>query len=73
LTAFVIDASIAAAFAFGENDDPRVMSAIERLGETVALAPTVFFYELRNVLIVGERRGRSKSPQTSYAILRPFL
>ena len=46
MTAFVIDASIAAAFAFGENDDPRVMSAIERLGETVALAPTVFFYEL---------------------------
>ncbi|MGO9420032.1 type II toxin-antitoxin system VapC family toxin [Roseiarcus sp.] len=69
MTAFVIDASIAAAFAFGENDDPRVMSAIERLGETVALAPTVFFYELRNVLIVGERRGRS-TPQKSADFLR---
>jgi predicted nucleic acid-binding protein len=69
LTAFVIDASIVAAFAFGENDDPRVMSAIERLGESDALAPTLFFYELRNVLIVGERSGRS-TPQKSADFLR---
>ena len=63
--AFVIDASIVAAFAFGEPDDARVLTAIEELKMTEALAPCLFFFQVRNALIVGERRGRStaeKSP-----------
>ena len=57
--AFVIDASIVAAFPFGEPDDARVLMATEELKMTEALAPCLFFFEVRNALIVGERRGRS--------------
>jgi len=37
--AFVIDASIVAAFSFGEPDDARVLMATEELKMTEALAP----------------------------------
>jgi predicted nucleic acid-binding protein len=67
--AFVIDASIVAAFAFEETDDARVLAAIEALKVTEALAPWLFFFEVRNALIVAERRGRS-SAEKSAALLR---
>ena len=38
--------------------------AIEELKLTEASTPCVFFFEIRNALIVGERRGRS-TPQKS--------
>src|SRR5208337_4378263 len=56
--AFVIDASIVAAFPFGEADNARVLMATEELRMSEVLAPRLFF-EVRDALIVGERRGRS--------------
>jgi predicted nucleic acid-binding protein len=63
--AFVIDASIVAAFAFGETDDARVLMAIEELKLSEACTPSVFFFEIRNALIVGERRGRSTAQKSA--------
>ncbi len=63
--AFVIDASIAAALAFGEIDDSRAVTAVERLQSTYALAPPLFYYEVRNALLVGERRGRSDARKSA--------
>jgi predicted nucleic acid-binding protein len=63
--AFVIDASIVAAFAFGETDDARVLMAIEELKLSEAWTPFVFFFEVRNALIVGERRGRSTAQKSA--------
>jgi predicted nucleic acid-binding protein len=63
--AFVIDASIVAAFAFGETDDAKVLMAIEELKLTEALTPFVFFFEIRNSLIVGERRGRTTARKSA--------
>jgi predicted nucleic acid-binding protein len=63
--AFVIDASIVAAFAFGETDDARVLMAIEELKLTEASTPCVFFFQIRNALIVGERRGRSTAQKSA--------
>ena len=63
--AFVLDASVVVAFAFGETDDSRVVPAIEQLNRSYATAPSLFFYEVRNALIVGERRGRSTAQKSA--------
>jgi predicted nucleic acid-binding protein len=55
--AFVIDASVAAAWAFGEPS-ATAAAARTRLANESASAPALWWYELRNVLLVGERRGR---------------
>jgi predicted nucleic acid-binding protein len=56
--AFVIDASIIVAFAFEDAANPRVALAIERLTTDEAAAPVLFHFEVRNALLVNERRGR---------------
>lgn len=55
---FVIDASVVAAWAFDEPD-PIAAATRVRVAREAALAPGLWWYELRNVLIVGERRGRT--------------
>ena len=56
---FVVDASIVAGLAFDEASHPRIALAIDELAVTNALAPSLFFFEVRNALVVGERRGRA--------------
>jgi predicted nucleic acid-binding protein len=63
--AFVVDASIIVAFAFGETDNPKVLTAIEQLQGSEAIAPCLFFFEVRNALIVGERRRRSTEARSA--------
>jgi predicted nucleic acid-binding protein len=66
---FVIDASIIAGLAFGEAPDAKISLAIDELAVREALAPTLFFFEVRNALAVGERRGRT-TPEGSADFLR---
>jgi predicted nucleic acid-binding protein len=66
---FVIDASIIAGLAFGEEPDSKIGLAIDALAAGEALAPSLFFFEVRNALAVGERRGRT-TPQGSADFLR---
>ncbi len=66
---FVIDASIVAGLAFGETPSPKVSSAIDELAVSEALTPILFFFEVRNALIVNEKRGRA-TPQGSADFLR---
>ena len=54
---FVIDASIVAALAFAEASSPKVAAAIVELATSEALAPSLFFFEVRNALVVNEKRG----------------
>jgi predicted nucleic acid-binding protein len=56
---FVIDASVVAAFAFGETANPRVAVAMRSFESGHAVAPRLFFFEVRNLLVVNERRGRT--------------
>ena len=64
MTPFVIDASVALAWAFGERD-VRATAAWARMRAEAAKAPGLWWYELRNVLLVGERRGRLSEQQTA--------
>jgi predicted nucleic acid-binding protein len=69
---FVIDASIVAGLAFGEAPSPKIALAIDELAISGALAPILFFFEVRNVLVVNERRGRA-TPEGSADFLRRLM
>ncbi len=66
---FVLDASVAACWAFDDEDHPVATQALERLRTDPALAPSLWWFELRNTLVVNERRGRLTTADTT-AFLR---
>ncbi len=53
---FVVDASITACWAFGDEEHRVASQAQAWVNE--AHAPDLWWYEVRNALIAGERRGR---------------
>ena len=55
---FVLDASVAACWAFDDEDHPVAAVALERIRADEAIAPSLWWFEVRNTLIVNERRGR---------------
>ncbi|HUZ13263.1 MAG TPA: type II toxin-antitoxin system VapC family toxin [Caulobacteraceae bacterium] len=55
---FVLDASVAACWAFDDEDHPIATSALDRLRGDEAHVPSLWWFEIRNVLVVSERRGR---------------
>ncbi|MBM3527773.1 MAG: type II toxin-antitoxin system VapC family toxin [Alphaproteobacteria bacterium] len=58
MTACVIDASVAACWCFHDEDDARADVAYELLRDGRAIVPLHWWFELRNVLLIGERRRR---------------
>ena len=66
---FVLDASVAACWAFDDEDHPAAAAALERLRTDEATAPSLWWFEVRNTLIVNERRGRLTESDTT-AFLR---
>ncbi len=66
---FVLDASIAACWAFEDEDHPVAALALERVRTDEARVPSLWWFEVRNTLIVNERRGRLTESDTA-AFLR---
>jgi len=66
---FVLDASIAACWAFEDEDHPVAALALERIRTDEARVPSLWWFEVRNTLIVNERRKRLTEGDTS-AFLR---
>ncbi len=56
--AFVLDASIAAAWALADEASTVAELAAERLRTQFGLVPSLWWYEIRNLLVVNERRER---------------
>lgn len=56
--AFVLDASIAAVWAFDDEDHPAAGLARQALIDGPAYVPSLWWFELRNTLVVNERRKR---------------
>jgi predicted nucleic acid-binding protein len=54
----VIDASILAAWFLAEKSDPRVEMAFDTAAGVETRAPSLLYYEIRNALLVSERRNR---------------
>jgi predicted nucleic acid-binding protein len=55
---FVIDASIAACWVLPDERDPVAERAFARVVNDSVVAPALWWFELRNLMIVNERRGR---------------
>jgi len=65
---FVVDASVTARWAFVEGD-PNAELAFEKLLSDSAIAPGLWWYEVRNLLIMSERHRRT-NPADTEAFLR---
>lgn len=66
---FVLDASVAAGWAFDDETLPLPRIALDRLEHDRALVPALWWFEILNILAVNERRGRL-SPATTAKFLQ---
>jgi predicted nucleic acid-binding protein len=55
---FVLDASVTACWVFHDEDHPLADLALQRLRNDDAVAPSLWWFEIRNILVVNERRKR---------------
>lgn len=56
--AFVLDASVTIVWAMLDETHPVAELAFQRLDTEGALVPAIWWYEIRNILLVNERRQR---------------
>ena len=63
--AFVLDASITACWAFDDEDHPDASLAFERMRAEDGVVPCLWWFEVRNILIVNERRRRITESDTA--------
>jgi predicted nucleic acid-binding protein len=61
---FVLDASVAIAWAFADEDHPNAGLALKRIRTDEAHVPRLWWYEVRNALITNERRKRLTETDT---------
>ena len=55
---FVVDASVVAAWAIAHESDDQTEQLFVRVQKEGALAPHLLWFEIRNVLVIAERRKR---------------
>lgn len=64
MTPIVIDNSIVLCWCLTDESDPMADKAMRRVVDGGAVVPSIWWYELRNALIVNERRGRLDAADT---------
>jgi predicted nucleic acid-binding protein len=62
--AFVLDASITACWAFHDEGHADASAALDRMRDEEAIVPYVWWFEVRNILVVNERRARIQESDT---------
>lgn len=67
---FVLDASVAASWLLPAEFHPETEAVLERMAEEDALAPRLFWYEIRNLLLMNERKQRITPQQTTVCLLK---
>lgn len=63
--ALVVDASIVGCWCFPDEANPIADVAFDQLGATAAVVPALWCFEVRNLLLVNERRGRLDAAGTA--------
>jgi predicted nucleic acid-binding protein len=58
MTPLVVDASVSASWLFKDEKDLHAEQALQSLGEAHGLVPQLWHYEMRNIMLVAQRRGR---------------
>ena len=67
--ALVIDASVVAAWCLDENT-ATADATMARISDEKSIVPGIFWHEMRNVLIVAERRGRIEREAAEHYLYR---
>ena len=67
--AFVLDASIMACWAFQDEDHPDASLAFLQMSAEEAVVPCLWWFEVRNILVVNERRRRIAESDTARFLL----
>jgi predicted nucleic acid-binding protein len=65
---FVVDASVTACWLLPDEAHPVATAARERLLRDPAIVPRIWWFEIRNLLIVNERRGRLDAAKSNRAL-----
>ena len=65
---FVIDASITASRLLSDELHPTALAAFTRFVDDTAIVPAVWWFEVRNMLLVNQRRGRIDERQMAQAL-----
>ncbi|MDE0048842.1 MAG: type II toxin-antitoxin system VapC family toxin [Rhodospirillales bacterium] len=68
--AIVLDVSIAAAWCFPDEHADAADRAFDELPRLGGVVPGIFRYEIRNVLVVNERRGRIDQTGSARFLMR---
>ena len=63
--AFVLDSSITAVWGLADESSPLADLAAKRLESEIALVPPLWWYEVRNLLIVSERKKRTTAAESA--------
>jgi predicted nucleic acid-binding protein len=67
--ALVLDASITACWAFEDEDHPDARLAFHRMRSEEAVVPCLWWFEVRNIWVVNERRRRIAESDTAAFLL----
>ena len=67
---FVIDASVVAAWLLPDETSPGADTVLERTVDDTPLAPDLLLHEIRNILLMAERRGRIEPDDVHIALKR---
>ena len=62
---FVLDASAAVCWAFRDEEHPHAAAALTRIRTDQAVVPSLWWFEVRNILVVNERRKRIAESETT--------
>lgn len=64
----VIDASIAASWFLRDEESALADRVLDHLLDSNARAPSLFWFEMRNILLMAERRGRMSNASVRVAL-----
>ena len=59
----VVDASVTISWYLADEADASTRTVLETLRESEAFAPALWWFEVRNALLINERRGRLNPSQ----------
>lgn len=65
---FVLDASVTLAWCFEDEKNPYAESVLDALDHSQGLVPSIWPFEIANVLALSERSGRLDLPRSAWFI-----